>query len=123
MRYMFIDTSFLISAIDLGKDLISIGENYIDEAIIPATSKQVLDELGLLARENDKKIELAKKIASRFKVFEASSSNADDSLIELCIEKKGILATADLELMNKARDRGIPVLFLKANKKLVYFER
>jgi len=124
MRYLFVDTSFLLSSLELGKDLISLGENIVEEVLIPATSKQVIQELEMLSSKHGmKKIELAKKIASRFKFFETNSKNADESLIELCIKNNGILATADLELLNKALNKGISVLFLKSNKKLVFFER
>jgi len=124
MRYLFVDTSFLLSSLELGKDLISLGENIVEEVLIPATSKQVIQELEMLSSKHGmKKIELAKKIASKFKFFETNSKNADESLIELCIKNNGILATADLELMNKALNKGISVLFLKSNKKLVFFER
>ncbi len=125
MRYLFLDTSFLISMAELGKDLIEMGKDYAEEELIPATSSLVIKELESLKNKKDKtgKIaNLALKMASRFKLFEQSSNlSTDDSLIELCLNNNGLLATSDLAMLEKALKKGLPVLFLKNQRELVYF--
>jgi rRNA-processing protein FCF1 len=124
MRYFFLDTSFILSLIEKGKDLVNLSQDYLNELLIPATSLSVIKELENLSKNKsyERKVNLAKQIISKYKIFEDDSQNADESLLELCKKYNGILATADIELLNRALEKGIAVMFLKQGRKLVYFE-
>ncbi|MDT7891211.1 MAG: PIN domain-containing protein [Thermoproteota archaeon] len=124
MRYFFLDTSFILSLIEKGKDLVNLSQDYLNELLIPATSLSVIKELENLSKNKsyERKVNLAKQIISKYKIFEDDSQNADESLLELCKKYNGILATADIELLNRALEKGIAVMFLKHGRKLVYFE-
>lgn len=125
MRYLFVDSSFLISSMKMGKDLLSLASDHVQEALIFATSKPVLEELENLSKRNDKLGRLAKlalKLASKFEVFDFKGK-ADDSLLFLCESKKAILATADRGLLRKALEKGIPTIYLKREREIAYFER
>ncbi len=124
MRYLFLDTSFLISMVEIGRDLIEVGKDYAKEELIPATSSFVVKELGFLSKKKDKIGKIAKlalEITSKFKIFEEYSNvSTDDSLIELCLNNNGILATSDLEMLKKALKKGLSVLYLRNERELVY---
>jgi len=124
MRYFFLDTSFILSLIEKGKYLVNLSQEYLNELLIPATSISVIKELENLSKNKsyERKVNLARQIISKYKIFEDNSQNTDDSLLELCKKYNGILATADVELLNKAMKKGIAVMFLKQGRKLVYFE-
>lgn len=127
MRYLILDTSFIIQMIELGKDLVKLGEDYADEILIPVTSDKVIKELETISKGSNKKARLAKaalSLASKFEVLKSDpDKSTDEDLIEICTSRNGVLATADLEILNKALKKGIEVLFLKEGKKLAFYRR
>ncbi|NHI88962.1 MAG: nucleotide-binding protein, partial [Candidatus Thorarchaeota archaeon] len=53
------------------------------------------------------------EVDPQFREFEV-----DDQLLEYAVAVKGVLATNDRELRNKAIERGVPVLLLRGRKHL-----
>lgn len=117
MRYVLLDTSFLIEMFKLGKDLISKSEDFLQEKLIPSTTEKVLQELKEISNKSGKSAKLAflsLKLASSFKkIFESEEKNTDEDLIKIGLKYKCILATADIELANKAFKKGLDVILIK----------
>jgi Uncharacterized proteins of PilT N-term./Vapc superfamily len=122
MRYLLIDTSFLLEMMKLGKNLISQSENFLGEKLIPSTTTNVINELKSLSVGKDKKSRLANlalKLSLNFnKIFESQEKYTDLDLINIGIKNNCVIATADLELAHKAFNKGIDVIILKEKGRL-----
>ncbi|MFP3190197.1 MAG: PIN domain-containing protein [Thermoproteota archaeon] len=117
MRYLLLDTSFLIEMIKLGKDLISKSEEFLEEKLIPATTQRVLDELSEIAKrkgKNAKFASLSLKLALNFKkIFESEEKRTDLDIIKVGLKNNCVIATADIELASKAFEKGLDVIIIK----------
>jgi len=123
MRYIILDTSFLIKMVEKGKDYIYFSEEKFNEKFIPSTSELVVKELKLLTGRKgliSKKASLALKMVSNYKIFPASFNKTDEELIFLCNKLKACLATADIELFNIAKNKGISSVFLNKKGELIF---
>jgi Uncharacterized proteins of PilT N-term./Vapc superfamily len=117
LRYLLLDTSFLIEMIKLGKDLISKSEEFLEEKLIPATTQRVLDELSEIAKrkgKNAKFASLSLKLALNFKkIFESEEKRTDLDIIKVGLKNNCVIATADIELASKAFEKGLDVIIIK----------
>jgi Uncharacterized proteins of PilT N-term./Vapc superfamily len=117
LRYLLLDTSFLIEMIKLGKDLISKSEEFLEEKLIPATTQRVLDELSEIAKrkgKNAKFASLSLKLALNFKkIFESEEKRTDLDIIKVGLKNNCVIATADIEMASKAFEKGLDVIIIK----------
>ncbi len=122
MRYLLLDTSFLIEMIKLGKDLISKSEEFLEEKLIPATTQRVLDELSEIAKrkgKNAKFASLSLKLALNFKkIFESEEKRTDLDIIKVGLKNNCVIATADIELASKAFEKGLDVIIIKEKRRI-----
>lgn len=79
--------------------------------------RMATDERRELSRMARACLELAEKKC----ILVESELKADDSLLDLAKKLGGIVATNDSELRKRVSDEGIPVICLRANKRLVLF--
>jgi len=122
LRYLLLDTSFLIEMIKLGKDLISKSEEFLEEKLIPATTQRVLDELSEIAKrkgKNAKFASLSLKLALNFKkIFESEEKRTDLDIIKVGLKNNCVIATADIELASKAFEKGLDVIIIKEKRRI-----
>ena len=59
------------------------------------------------------------KLLEKYDTIETDEKNADDSIIDLAKKINSVVVTNDRQLRNKLKDIPIPVIFLRAKKKLV----
>ncbi len=87
-----------------------------------ATTKSVMRELNeFLKGKRRIQARISIEILERYKVeiFEEYDDEADNDLLALAKELGGAVATFDLELKERLLKEGIPVIYLRAGKKLV----
>ncbi len=87
-----------------------------------ATTESVIRELSEFLKGKRKiQASISMEILRKYniKVFKGYSGKADDDLLALAKDLKCVVATFDLELKERLLREGIPVIYLRAGKKLV----
>ncbi len=87
-----------------------------------ATTKSVVRELNeFLGGKRRMQAQISMEILKRYgvEVFEEYDDEADSDLLALAKELGATVATFDLELKERLLREGIPVIYLRAGKKLV----
>jgi rRNA-processing protein FCF1 len=118
MRRVLLDSSFLLGITELSvgmEELISI---YPKAELI--TTKSVIRELEKLAeRKRGAKVAMEVVRGYGVRVLEEFDREADEDIVRAAKELGCAVATFDLELKNKLLREGIPVVYLRAKKKLI----
>jgi rRNA-processing protein FCF1 len=119
---VILDTNFIAIPAEFGIDIFSEAELLLERRLKFILLQSVVHEIELKASE--KNFRVAKALFDRCSIEEVNSSlnklPVDDQLLEYTIFIDGILATNDRELRRKARKKGVPVLFLRGKKRLVF---
>ncbi len=87
-----------------------------------ATTKSVVRELNeLLKGKRRLQARISMEILEKYniKIFEEYTGEADSDLLALAKDLGGAVATFDLELKERLLKEDIPVIYLRAGKKLV----
>lgn len=83
----------------------------------------VYAELELLSKKGKGKKKInakaSLKLIERYEIFQSDGKNADDSIFLLAKKTKGIVVTNDRELKRRIKKISLPVIYLRAKKKLV----
>jgi len=84
----------------------------------------VVQELQILATRNvgQKKAAAALKLIAKYDTFAQEADTADEALMKIAEKTQGIVVTNDIELRDRLKNRGLPVIFLRGKKKLVLDE-
>jgi len=123
---LLVDSSFLIYCAEKGRDFISLAEQTLGEKLECYVLEEVLAELRKLASKNGKRGALASvglRIAEKMKVVRSSlpeSVNTDQKLLEESKRLKMVLATVDGDLIDKAREQGLPILTVKKDQSILF---
>ncbi len=121
MRYIILDTSFLMALAELRfLSLSDLTRFYPNARLI--TTRSVIKELeSFLKGKRRVSASVALQVIERHGVLveEGYGGEADEDLIALAKELGGVVATFDLELKERLLSEGIPVIYLRAGKKLV----
>ena len=93
------------------------------ELVVPLI---VLEELNKILEEENQatqlKAKFALELANQFTNIESRTNcHADDEILRLAIEKQAIVATNDVKLRKKLRNRGITVISIYGKNKLSLF--
>jgi rRNA-processing protein FCF1 len=107
-----------------GVDVFNDADDALNDIAEFYVSSRVLDEIRLLKETAkpsfEKELLFALKMAELCKVVEDKSTGlVDESLIELAEEQGMIIGTTDSELRQKARERGVKVVYLRQRRYLV----
>lgn len=123
-----IDTNFLTVPAQFGIDIFSETERIIDRRLDFVTLTTAVAELDTKLAEastipEKRKFSIARELVSRCKVIDIDNTLAelsvDDQLLEYTVSVKGVLATNDKDLRNRAKKRGVPVLLMRGKKRIV----
>lgn len=116
MYRVLLDTSFIMMAIDLSKDLFSQLSQLLGSVELVVTSK-VIEELEKMRGKEgykSRKANLALNIIRNFKIIPVEKSiSTDQSILKLALKEKFIVATTDSDLIKKLKKLGIPVIYVK----------
>ncbi len=118
-----LDTNFLTIPAEFGVDIFSEVKRVIERSVIFIVLQPVLTEIEYrLARPRNKaeerKFRIAMSMIDRCDVVSVHSSDmpVDDVLIDYAHSNNAVIATCDKELKRKAKNEGIPVLYLRGRK-------
>ena len=123
-----IDTNFLTVPAQFGIDIFSETERIIDRRLDFVTLTTAVAELDTKLAEastipEKRKFSIARELVSRCKGIDIDNTLAelsvDDQLLEYTVAVKGVLATNDKDLRNRAKKRGVPVLLMRGKKRIV----
>jgi rRNA-processing protein FCF1 len=122
-----VDTNFMTIPAQFNVDIFAEAERVLERRFEFVVLPSVANEIEARAREakggsNRIAFRIAKDMTSRCRAVETEKSISelpvDDQLLEYAIRVQGVLATNDKELRYRARERGVPVLFLRGRKQL-----
>jgi len=110
------DSNALMSLFRLGLNLDEILDETLPSwtLVVPTA---VLKELEGLSKTN-KDARAALALCKRFETIPADGV-ADDVVVEVTKERKGVVFTNDREVLAKAKEQGVPRLFIKGKSRLV----
>ncbi|MCF2137225.1 MAG: nucleotide-binding protein [Candidatus Thorarchaeota archaeon] len=124
---VIIDTNFLAAPVQAGIDIFKESERILERKIEFQILKSVVKETNRrFARPRDKKeriaFNVAKSLMERCKIVEVPEQflplPVDDQILAYAKQVRGIIATNDRDLRQRARRAKIPVLFVRGKKKL-----
>ena len=122
-----LDTNFLVVPGEFGVDIFQEAERVLERRIEFVLLEPVLREIELRVSRPRTRIEgrrfsIALKLAERCRVVKvdrpSTNKTVDDQLLDYAVSVRGVLATNDRELKQKAKSQGVPVLMLRGKKKL-----
>jgi len=125
-RYLILaDTSFLLAPYDFKLNIIKELERVVDGNFTLLVPSFCIDEInrlirkGFIMRQKGRlALELIKKHATVLKTCTKEGESVDDAIVRIAKEMCAIVATGDREIRKKLRKEGIPVIFIRARKKL-----
>lgn len=121
-----VDTSFLMIPAEFGIDVFTESKRILEKNVEFILLTSVIREIETRTRSGnipaESKFRIAGDLAKRCKTVDVSPRFAglpvDDQLLEYTASIKGVLATNDRRLRERARERGLPVLLMRSKKRL-----
>ena len=124
-----VDTNFMTIPAQFNVDIFAEAERVLERRFEFVILPSVANEIEAGARESKERsnkiaFRIARDLIRRCRAVETEESISelpvDDQLLEYATQVQGVLATNDKELRNRARERGVPVLFLRGRKHLKF---
>ena len=123
---VILDTNFLTIPAQFGVDVFSEAERLLERSVEFILLESVLDEiksnLEKAGRTEERFFKVALDLTERCKIVGIDhytrGSSVDDQLLEYASSVRGVLATNDRELRDRASKLGIPVLMLRGKNHL-----
>ncbi|MFX0046396.1 MAG: PIN domain-containing protein [Candidatus Hermodarchaeota archaeon] len=122
-----VDTNFMTIPAQFNVDIFAEAERVLERRFEFVILPSVADEIEAGTRESKGRgkrlaFRIARDLTRRCRAVETEKSilelPVDDQLLEYAIQVEGVLATNDRELRSRAREQGVPVLFLRGRKQL-----
>jgi len=112
------DSSILIAAAEMGRDLIALLEERGDLPQWRVTITNVVEEMERLAHKRSKKVSkmarLALQLAKKLTILPGLEGvPTDEAIVRVAREKGLAVATIDASLRRRLRGEGVPVIYLK----------
>lgn len=123
---ILVDASFLLLCAEKGRDFISLAEESLGDKLECYVLEDVLKELKRLAARGGKRGTLAGvalKIAEKMNKLRSDlpeTLEVDQKLLEEAERLGMTLASIDMDLISKARERGIPILTVKKDQSIFF---
>ncbi len=122
---VLVDSSFLIHCAERGKDLIALAEERLGERLECYLLEEVLKELRGLSARRGRRAAMAStalKIAEKMKLIKSHAEDlpTDEKLLQEAKRIQAAIATIDFELIDKARERGISILTVTRDLRIVF---
>ena len=123
---ILVDASFLLLCAEKGRDFISLAEESLGDKLECYVLEDVLKELKRLAARGGKRGTLAGvalKIAEKMNKLRSDlpeTLEVDQKLLEEAERLGMALASIDMDLISKARERGIPILTVKKDQSIFF---
>ena len=123
---ILVDASFLLLCAEKGRDFISLAEESLGDKLECYVLEDVLKELKRLAARGGKRGTLAGvalKIAEKMNKLRSDlpeTLEVDQKLLEEAERLGMTLVSIDMDLISKARERGIPILTVKKDQSIFF---
>ena len=106
---------FFEFSVDWKKELDRLLDSY--NLVVPTA---VVQELQILTTRDrgQKKAAAALKLIAKYDTIAQEADTADEALMKIAEKTQGIVVTNDIELRDRLKNRGLPVIFLRGKKKL-----
>ncbi len=121
---VLVDTSFLLLCAERGKDFISLSEEKLGETLECCVLEDILNELKSIKGRGGRRgamASLALRIAENMKrVRSEEDLPADEKLLREAEKIGAAIASIDLGLVRKARKRGIPVISIGSDQRVIF---
>jgi rRNA-processing protein FCF1 len=111
---------FFEFSIDWEKELGRLLGGY--HLVVPTAVVQELQILATRDRGQKKAATAALKLIAKYDTIAQEADTADEALMKIAEKTQGIVVTNDIELRDRLKNRGLPVIFLRGKKKLVLDE-
>ena len=123
---VIIDTNFLTIPAQFGVDVFSEAERVLERGVefvlLDSVIEEIKSKLERASRTEARIFRVALDLAERCTIVSVEASvkgnPVDDQLLDYAKSVKGVLATNDRELRERASSHGIPVLLLRGKKHL-----
>jgi rRNA-processing protein FCF1 len=123
---VILDTNFLTVPAQFGVDVFSEAERVLERSVefivLDSVVEEIKAKLEKSSKTESRMFKVALDLTQRCKIVEIDQSMkdslVDDQLLEYTVSVKGVLATNDRELRERAAERSIPVLLLRGRKHL-----
>lgn len=114
---LLVDTSFLMRAAELGRDMLAAVEEKLGAKVVPVVPSFVASEIERLASLNNakaRKARVALEICRRAELaaVDASGRSVDDALLEAAKNLGIPVLTSDRSLRRKLLDAGVAVVYV-----------
>lgn len=115
------DTSFLMIPGMFGIDVVSELERLLDRRCKLVIPSPVMGELKRISQRGKPKEQVAARVglllAKRGALVKAKGG-ADESVLKLATDKRGVVGTTDAALRRELRRHGVPVIYLRQRSHL-----
>lgn len=120
---VLLDSSFILSSVQLGFDAVRMLEDSLCGKLQPFLLSETLGELKRISAKRGKKgreAQLAMKIVERYPVFSDTekATTVDEAMVKAASHLGCIVATNDMRLKRKLRASGVAVAFLHRDKRV-----
>lgn len=120
---VLLDSSFILSSVQLGLDAAAMLEDSLDAKLEPLVLSDTLRELKKMSARAGKKgreAQLALRIVEKYPVFSYTERTAsvDEAIVQAAESLGCIVATNDMRLKRKLRASGVAVAFLHRDKRV-----
>ncbi len=125
---VLIDTNFILVPAQFGVDIFTEAERVLERKVEFVVLASAVDEIEKKMEKATKRTEklqfrIAKDLVARCRVVEVNPNSeqkdVDSQLLDYASSVESVLATNDRELRQRARAKGVPVLFLRGKKILM----
>ncbi len=123
---VIMDTNFLTVPAQFGVDVFSEAERVLERrlefVLLDSVLEEIKSKLERASRTEARIFRVALDLVGRCTIVSvdetAKTNPVDDQLLDYARSVKGVLATNDCQLREKAKSQGIPVLLLRGKKHL-----
>ncbi|MFX1560372.1 MAG: PIN domain-containing protein [Promethearchaeota archaeon] len=124
--HVILDTNFLTIPVQFGIDIFSEAERVLERGvefiILESVVNEIKAKLERAGKPENRMFKVALDLTKRCRIVEIDHSTkdsiVDDQLLKYTESVRGVLATNDRELRDRAAEKGIPVLMLRGKKHL-----
>ena len=130
-RYVVMDTSILMALVEERVELVPLPVDHTEEVLIPLITWAVINELKKIGSKGSHRkralaravLEVLKRLASinrpqaAIVYLRSRYRGVDEYLLEVANRLNAVLATADVDLKDKARRLGLEVFVLRRAKR------
>lgn len=120
---LLLDSSFILSLVELGFDAVAMLEDSLDMKLEPCVLTETLRELKRISARGGKRgreAQLALRIAEKYSALNwpERTASVDEAIAQAAGRWGCVVATNDMGLKRKLRASGVAVAFIRKDKRI-----